>query len=66
MTSPIPTTILKPIVALTPMAGAVVVPLLVPILMVRVSIGAGVAAAVVVSSIWFILMLRTSEMPHHG
>ncbi|MBJ7491446.1 MAG: hypothetical protein RLZZ374_616 [Cyanobacteriota bacterium] len=66
MTSPIPTTILKPIVALTPMVGAVVLPLLVPILMVRVSIGAGVAAAVVVSSIWFILMLRTSEMPHHG
>jgi hypothetical protein len=66
MTSPIPTTILKPIVALTPMVGAMVLPLLVPILMVRVSIGAGVAAAVVVSSIWFILMLRTSEMPHHG
>lgn len=66
MTSPIPTTILKPIVALTPMVGAVVLPLLVPILMVRVSIGVGVAAAVVVSSIWFILMLRTSEMPHHG
>lgn len=66
MTSPIPTTILKPIVALTPMVGAVGLPLLVPILMVRVSIGAGVAAAVVVSSIWFILMLRTSEMPHHG
>ena len=66
MTSPIPTPILKPIVALTPMVGAVVLPLLVPILMVRVSIGAGVAAAVVVSSIWFTLMLRTSEMPHHG
>jgi len=66
MTSPIPTSVLKPIVALTPMAGAVVVPLLVPILMVRVGIGAGVAAAVVVSCIWFMLMLRTSEMPHHG
>lgn len=66
MTSPIPATILKPIVALTPMVGAVGLPLLVPILMVRVSIGVGVAAAVVVSSIWFILMLRTSEMPHHG
>ena len=66
MTSPIPATILKPIVALTPMVGAVVLPLLVPILMVRVSIGAGVAAAVFVSCIWFILMLRTSEMPHHG
>ena len=66
MTSPIPTPILKPIVALTPMVGAVVLPLLVPILMVRVSIGAGVAAAVVVSCFWFTLMLRTSEMPHHG
>jgi hypothetical protein len=29
-------------------------------------VGAGVAAAVVVSCIWFTLMLRTSEMPHHG
>ena len=66
MTSPIPTNLLKPIVALTPMLGAVVVPLLVPILMVRVGIGAGVAAAVIVSCIWFTLMLRTSEMPHHG
>ena len=66
MASLIPTNVLKPIVALTPMAGAVVVPLLVPILMVRVGIGAGVAAAVVVSCIWFTLMLRTSEMPHHG
>ncbi len=66
MTSLIPTPILKPIVALTPMAGALVVPLLVPVLMVRVGIGAGVAAAVVGSCLWFAMMLRTSEMPHHG
>ena len=66
MTSLIPTNVLKPIVALTPMAGAVVVLLLVPILMVRVGIGACGADAVVVSCIWFTLMLRTSEMPHHG
>ena len=57
---------LKRIVALTPMAGAVLVPLVVPLLMVRVGIGAGVLAAVVLSSLWFVAMLTTSELPEHG
>jgi hypothetical protein len=38
---------------------------LVPLLMVRVSIAAGVLALVGVSSLWFVAMLRTSEMPPH-
>ena len=32
--------------------------------MAKVGIGAGVALALVLSSIWFIAMLKTSEMPH--
>ncbi|MFM9041481.1 MAG: hypothetical protein ACKOHJ_04400 [Vulcanococcus sp.] len=57
---------MKAVVALTPMAGAVVLPIVVPLLMVKVSIGAGVLAAVVVSSLWFTGMLLTSELPEHG
>jgi hypothetical protein len=47
------------------MVGSLVVPLLVPLLMVRVSISAGVLAIVVAGSLWFVAMLRTSEMPGH-
>ena len=51
-------------VALTPLAGAMVFPILVPIVMTRVGIGAGVGVALGLSSLWFIAMLKTSEMPH--
>ena len=51
-------------VAITPIAGAVVFPVVVPIVMNRVSIGAGVAVALLLSSLWFIAVLKTSEMPH--
>ena len=51
-------------VALTPLAGAILFPILVPIVMTRVGIGAGVGGALAVSSLWFIAMLKTSEMPH--
>jgi hypothetical protein len=54
------------VVAFTPLAGALVLPVAVPLLMLRVSIGAGVLAAVVLSSLWFAAMLRTSELPEHG
>jgi hypothetical protein len=57
--------LLKAVVALTPMAGSILFPLVVPILMLRVSISAGVIAAVVIGSLWFAVMLRTSEMPGH-
>ena len=56
---------LKLLVAATPLLGSLTVPLLVPLLMVRVSIGAGVLAAVLLSCGWFALMLRTSELPSH-
>ena len=51
-------------VAITPLAGAMVFPVVVPLVMARVSIGAGVVVALILSSIWFIAMLKTSEMPH--
>ena len=57
---------MKALVALTPITGAVLLPLLVCFLMAKVSIGAGVLAAVVISSLWFVAMLRTSELPEHG
>jgi hypothetical protein len=57
--------LLKAVVALTPLAGSILFPLVVPILMLRVSISAGVIAAVVIGSLWFAAMLRTSEMPGH-
>jgi 4-amino-4-deoxy-L-arabinose transferase-like glycosyltransferase len=52
---------LKTVVAFTPLAGAVVLPVVVPLLMVRVSVGAGVLAAVLLSSLWFAAMLSNSS-----
>jgi hypothetical protein len=57
---------MRALVAFTPLVGSIVVPLLVPILMVRFSIGVGVGTAVVASCLWFALMLRTAEMPGHS
>ena len=56
---------LRLIVATTPLLGSIIFPIVVPLLMVRVSLGAGVLAAVVIGSLWFVAMLRTSEMPAH-
>ena len=50
--------------AITPLAGAIVFPLVVPFVMARVGIGAGVGVALVLSGLWFVAMLKTSEMPH--
>ena len=61
-----PSTALKLFVAATPMLGAVAFPIVVPLLMVRVSIAAGVVAAVLIGTLWFVAMLRTSEMPGHS
>lgn len=60
-----PSSALKAFVALTPLLGSLLVPVLVPLLMVRVSISAGVLALVIVGTGWFVAMLRTSEMPPH-
>jgi hypothetical protein len=47
------------------MAGSLAFPTVVPLLMLKVSISAGMLAAVVIGSLWFVAMLRTSEMPSH-
>jgi MFS superfamily sulfate permease-like transporter len=57
---------LKTLVAITPLAGTLLVPIVVPLLMVRVSVAAGVLAAVLLSCLWFAAMLRTSELPSHS
>ena len=55
----------RTVVAFTPLLGALAFPLVVPLLMSRVSIQASILAAVVVATAWFVLMLRTAEMPGH-
>ena len=55
---------LKKIVAFTPLFGAISFPLLVPITISKFGVNYGVLSALVISSLWFIAMLRTSEMPH--
>jgi len=55
---------LRRFVAITPLAGAIIFPLVVPLSMARVGVGAGVLMALMVCTIWFVAMLRTAEMPH--
>ena len=54
----------KKIVAFTPLFGALTFPLIVPITISKFGINYGILSALLISSIWFIAMLRTSEMPH--
>ncbi len=55
---------IRKIVAFTPLVGAIVFPLLIPTIIQRLGLGAGVFSALVLSILWFVAMLRTSEMPH--
>ena len=55
---------LKKIVAFTPLFGALTFPLIVPITISKFGVNYGILSALLISSIWFIAMLRTSEMPH--
>ena len=55
---------LKKIVALTPLFGALTFPLIVPITISNFGVKYGILSALLISSLWFIAMLRTSEMPH--
>jgi len=55
---------LKKIVAFTPLFGALAFPLIVPITISKFGIKFGIISALLISSLWFIAMLRTSEMPH--
>ena len=49
-----------------PLAGSLTPPLAVPLLMKQAGIGAGVGLILVVSCLWFALMLRFAEMPEHS
>ncbi len=51
-------------IAVTPIAGAIIFPVIVPLIIVRFGLGAGIGLALLLSSMWFVAMLRTSEMPH--
>jgi len=51
-------------VAFTPIAGAITFPLVIPITISKFGISSGVIAALLLSTLWFVAMLRTSEMPH--
>ena len=55
---------LKKIVAFTPLLGALTFPLIVPITISKFGVNYGIFSALLISSLWFIAMLRTSEMPH--
>ena len=52
------------IIAFTPLAGAIAFPLLVPTTIEHLGLGPGVLITLILSTLWFVAMLRTSEMPH--
>ena len=54
----------KNFIAFTPLMGALTFPLLVPITIAKFGINVGIILALLISSLWFIAMLRTAEMPH--
>ena len=55
----------RALVAFTPLAGALAFPLVVPLVLKQAGIPAAVLSAVAIAVIWFVLMLRTAEMPGH-
>ncbi len=54
----------KNFIAFTPLMGALTFPILVPITISKLGINYGIISALFISSLWFVAMLRTSEMPH--
>ena len=54
----------KNFIAFTPLFGALTFPLVVPITISKLGINYGIITALFISSLWFIAMLRTAEMPH--
>jgi len=55
---------MKKIVAMTPLFGALTFPVVVPITISKFGVNYGILSALLISSLWFIAMLRTSDMPH--
>ena len=56
---------MRSFVALTPMAGALLFPVAVPLVLKQLGIPAAVLTAVVLGTAWFAVMLRSAEMPSH-
>ena len=54
----------KNFIAYTPLLGALTFPLIVPVTISKFGINYGIIVALLISSLWFIAMLRTAEMPH--
>ena len=54
----------RTLVAFTPLFGALVLPILVPLTINKIGLGSGLFLALLLSTLWFVAMLRTSEMPH--
>ncbi|BBL86399.1 hypothetical protein PMYN1_Chma594 (chromatophore) [Paulinella micropora] len=52
------------IVAVLPLSGALIFPMLVLFLITRGGMNTGIGTALLVSTLWFVIMLITSEMPH--
>ncbi len=57
---------LRALVAFTPLVGSLAFPLLVPLLMLRYNLAVGLIGAVMIGTLWFVAMLRSSEMPGHS
>lgn len=55
----------RAIVAFTPLVGAIVFPVAIPLLIRSAGLPAALLCAVALASVWFVLMLRTAEMPGH-
>ena len=54
----------RTLVAFTPLFGALALPILVPLTINKIGLGSGLLLALLLSTLWFVAMLRTSEMPH--
>tara|TARA_B100000614_G_scaffold160766_1_gene142459 strand:+ start:19 stop:189 length:171 start_codon:yes stop_codon:yes gene_type:complete len=54
----------KNFIAFTPLMGALTFPIVVPITISKFGTNYGIIIALLISSLWFIAMLRTAEMPH--
>lgn len=60
------TSLKRSIVAFTPLAGALAFPLVVPLVIRSAGLPTALLCAVGLASVWFVLMLRTAEMPGHN
>ncbi len=53
----------RALVAFTPMVGALCFPVAVPLVLRSSGLPAALLCAVVLGTLWFVVMLRTAEMP---